>query len=319
MGFFPKVSVVIPVYNGSNYLREAIDSALAQTYKNIEVIVVNDGSSDNGATDEIARSFGVKIRYFSKENGGVSSALNFGIQEMTGEYFSWLSHDDLYFHDKISSQVDHLRHSVNKDIIHFGDREVIDANGKFISLVVIDEAYLNNPILLILSTYLHGCSLLIPKTAFDRVGWFNEDLKCVQDVELWLRLAMAGFQFTYAPKVMVKSRVHQQQTTWALRNYHAREKRDYNLWAVDFINQQTLLAYYKEIIKILFKKNQPSAIDLIISILHKNNKKNDLYLISIKVCLFMLKIRNYLIEKLWQIPGFINLRNMKRKYKIHNI
>ncbi|MBW2174032.1 MAG: glycosyltransferase, partial [Deltaproteobacteria bacterium] len=61
MEFTPKVSIVIPVFNGSNYLSEAIDSALAQTYKNIEVIVVNDGSSDNGATDEIARSFGVKI------------------------------------------------------------------------------------------------------------------------------------------------------------------------------------------------------------------------------------------------------------------
>ena len=67
----PKVSIVIPVFNGSNYLREALDSALAQTYTNCEVIVVNDGSNDNGKTREIALSYGNKIRYFEKENGGV--------------------------------------------------------------------------------------------------------------------------------------------------------------------------------------------------------------------------------------------------------
>ena len=87
--FNPKVSIVIPVYNGSNYLREAIDSALAQTYKNIEVIVINDGSNDRGKTDKICKSYGNKIRYFKKENGGVSSALNMGIEKMEGEYFSW--------------------------------------------------------------------------------------------------------------------------------------------------------------------------------------------------------------------------------------
>ena len=104
----PKVSVVIPVYNGANYLAEAIESALAQTYKNIEIIVVNDGSNDGGATERVARSYGEKIRYFEKENGGVSSALNFGIQQMTGEYFSWLSHDDTYTVDKIKNSIDFL-------------------------------------------------------------------------------------------------------------------------------------------------------------------------------------------------------------------
>ena len=89
----PMVSIIIPVYNGANYLREAIDSALAQTYSNFEVIVVNDGSNDGGETDRIATSYGEKIRYFRKENGGVASALNMGIKHMKGDYFSWLSHD----------------------------------------------------------------------------------------------------------------------------------------------------------------------------------------------------------------------------------
>ena len=86
MKFNPKVSIIIPVYNGSNYLKEAIDSALEQTYKNIEIIVVNDGSRDNGATEKIVKSYGDRIRYYKKDNGGVSTALNLGIEKMTGEY-----------------------------------------------------------------------------------------------------------------------------------------------------------------------------------------------------------------------------------------
>ena len=106
MNYEPLVSIVIPVYNGSNFLQQAIDSALNQTYKNIEIIVVNDGSRDDGATEQIALSYGDKIRYFSKENGGVSTALNMGIANMKGEYFSWLSHDDMYKPEKIEKQIE---------------------------------------------------------------------------------------------------------------------------------------------------------------------------------------------------------------------
>jgi hypothetical protein len=112
----PKVSIIIPVYNGSNFLREAIDSALAQTYENIEILVINDGSKDNGKTEEIALSYGEKIHYFSKENGGVSSALNMAIKEMTGEYFSWLSHDDLYYEDKVKRQIETLLNLGEKNL-----------------------------------------------------------------------------------------------------------------------------------------------------------------------------------------------------------
>ena len=80
--FYPLVSIVIPFYNGENFLREAIDSALAQTYKNIEVIVVNDGSRDEGKTREIALSYGDRIRYFEKQNGGCATALNHGIAQL---------------------------------------------------------------------------------------------------------------------------------------------------------------------------------------------------------------------------------------------
>ncbi len=101
----PFVSIVIPVYNGANYLREAIESALGQTYPDVEVIVVNDGSNDGGKTRDVALSFGNRIRYLEKTNGGVATALNLGVREMRGELFAWLSHDDVYYPEKIARQV----------------------------------------------------------------------------------------------------------------------------------------------------------------------------------------------------------------------
>ena len=132
-GWCPKVSIVIPVYNGSNYMREAIDSALAQTYENIEIIVVNDGSSDNGDTERIALEYGDRIRYFHKENGGVSSALNYGISQMTGEYFSWLSHDDVYHPEKISHQIKSLSVAEEEGSVALCAHCFIDGNTKKLS------------------------------------------------------------------------------------------------------------------------------------------------------------------------------------------
>ena len=132
-----KVSIIIPAYNASNYLSQAIDSALAQSYHNIEIIVVNDGSNDNGATEAIALSYGDKIKYIYKENGGSSSALNTGIQMMTGEWFSWLSHDDLYMPDKIKAQMDYLTklnilESEYSKHVFFSARDLIDSEGNII-------------------------------------------------------------------------------------------------------------------------------------------------------------------------------------------
>ncbi len=89
------------------------------------MIVVNDGSSDGGKTEEIALSYGDRIRYFRKENGGVASALNLGIREMRGEYFSWLSHDDVYLPRKVEREAAALA-ARGDDAIAYSDYEVID-------------------------------------------------------------------------------------------------------------------------------------------------------------------------------------------------
>ncbi len=210
----PLVSIVIPVYNGSNYLDQAIDSALAQTYPNTEILVVNDGSKDDGATERIALSYGDKIRYFSKENGGVSSALNLGIREMRGEYFSWLSHDDLYTPDKIEKQVA-LLSSENDIILCSGS--LMDADGKPIrhhTKVLSKKLNGRELFTQFLKGYvLNGLGFLIPRQAFETVGMFDESMRYLQDLDLWLQMMWCDFSFVCHSDLLVVSRIHRAQAT----------------------------------------------------------------------------------------------------------
>lgn len=217
--YTPLVSIIIPVYNGSNYLKESIDSALGQTYKNLEVIVVNDGSTDNGLTEDIALSYSEKIRYFHKKNGGVATALNYGIEKMNGDWFSWLSHDDLYLPTKIESEI-------NKVIENNFDKErtiiscntgLVNANGKSIlhpkkfykGYYTGNEMFKN----LCNGKSLWGCSLLIPKIALEGIGGFRSEYRFIQDWVCWLELALKSNDFYLYEEELVKSRVHGNQDT----------------------------------------------------------------------------------------------------------
>lgn len=225
-GFYPKVSIVIPVYNGANYMREAIDSALNQTYSNIEVIVVNDGSRDNGETDRIARSYGDLIRYFEKPNGGVATALNFGIEKMTGEYFSWLSHDDMYASTKIEDEVRRLLPEEDRTAIIAEGYQVVDAGGKYLYTVNIHSQYsdkrLENPMFLLMRGGVNGCALLIHKSHFERVGVFDPALPTTQDYDLWFRM-FRGQTVHYMKSSNVLSRSHEEQGSKALLADHVQE------------------------------------------------------------------------------------------------
>ena len=218
--FEPMVSIVIPVYNGSNYLREAIDSAIAQTYKNLEIIVVNDGSNDNGATEKIALSYGSKIRYFSQSNGGVSSALNTGIQNMRGEYFSWLSHDDVYHPEKIEAAVAALSTLSDKATIIKCRTEYINASSRLIKggYGQIDRPCIVTPWnTALLSLYgtsaYNGCALLIHKSVFEKCGLFDESYRYIQDILMWTAALLQRFSVYPIPYIGVKSRIHSGQLT----------------------------------------------------------------------------------------------------------
>lgn len=224
----PKVSIIIPVYNGSNYLASAIDCALQQSYKNLEIIVINDGSNDDCATEKIALSYGDSIRYFYKPNGGVSSALNFGIEKMSGEYFSWLSHDDGYSIDKVKDAVELLiqNKSVGEKVVAFTGGYFIDSKGfKIMDFAVCfteGKMYSGVEVIDVMTKKgtLNGCCFLIPKTAFDDVGYFDELLRYSQDSLMWYKIFLAGYSLISDNKPNVMCRLHKNQVSQLRRDLY---------------------------------------------------------------------------------------------------
>lgn len=230
----PKVSIAIPAYNGGDFLGEAIGSALSQTYSNLEVLVVNDGSHDDGETERIALSYGDRIRYFSKPNGGVASALNMAIEKMTGDYFSWLSHDDLYTPDKVEKEMRALFELGNREAVIYSDYAVFTDHpdrSTPVRLPGVPPGHFRHWITV--ENRLHGCTLLIPRTAFVQSGMFDVNLRTTQDYDLWFRMA-ARFEFIHLPEILVKARSHLGQGSHSMRGISLIEC---NNLLTDFVNR----------------------------------------------------------------------------------
>lgn len=209
---YPLVSVAIPVYNGANYMRDAIDSVLTQTYPNFEVLVVNDGSRDGGVTEEIAHSYGDRIRYFSKSNGGVASALNLALKEAKGDYFCWLSHDDVYLPDKVVREMEKLLSLPDTNAVVFCRYSIMNPEGKHLydapqppEFAPSRAAYQ-----LILGQWLHCCTILASKALYLESGGFREDLPTTQDYDLLVKIGLRH-PFVELPEILLKARSHPEQ------------------------------------------------------------------------------------------------------------
>ncbi|HEX5824763.1 MAG TPA: glycosyltransferase [Candidatus Limnocylindrales bacterium] len=208
----PRVSVVIPVHDGANFVGEAIDSALGQTWPNVEVIVVDDGSDDGGRTVRIARSYGDRIRFIEKDHGGVSSALNAGIDAMTGDFFAWLSHDDVYLPHKLERQVAAIL-PLGDDAIVYSDYELVGPDLRRIKRKVLpDVPAAGFRVWLMASSSLHGCTVLVPRSAFASER-FDERLSTTQDYDMWFRLARSR-RFVRVPEILLRYRIHHEQESW---------------------------------------------------------------------------------------------------------
>jgi teichuronic acid biosynthesis glycosyltransferase TuaG len=200
----PTVSIVIPFYNCS-YVDQAIRSALNQTYTNIEVIVVDDGS-----TQELERltPFKDRITYIRKENGGTATAVNEGIKRANGEYISWLSSDDYFDNQKVEKQLEFmLKRGAkasfhNYDFVNKENEVLLPFVGKRFSNA--EEIYLSitsiNPI--------NGCSVMLHRDVFKDVGYFSPNLRFTQDYEMWCRMLINGYIIYYLDEVLLKYRSH---------------------------------------------------------------------------------------------------------------
>lgn len=257
--FMPKVTIVIPVYNGTNYMKDAIDSALNQTYKNIEVIVVNDGSTDE--TEKIALSYGNKIRYYSKENGGVSSALNVGIQHMSGQYFQYLPHDDVLMPTKIEKQICAIGQSGDVHSICWTDWRKLLENGEIIEperiLEFEDGENRQIDVYPLLVNILNTVTVLLHKDYFEKIGVFDISLATSQDYDMWYR-TFKNQKTIYIPEDLVRYRWHETQGTQAdpefvnncirlSREYVSKidEKQICKIFGNKYMFHYTMLYYYR--------------------------------------------------------------------------
>lgn len=172
-----QVSVIIPVYNGEQFLAEAVNCALSQTIAPLEVIVVDDGSTDGSA--QIAKSFGARVRYIHKTNAGPASARNMGLKESLGNIIAFLDADDLWPVDKLQIQVECLENNPSVDIV-MGHVQLITMSGE-VNGSPFFEPFAEPWIVLTLGNAVFKASI------FERVGLFDECLLYGEDVDWYLR------------------------------------------------------------------------------------------------------------------------------------
>jgi len=200
-------SIIMPVYNGRNYFPEALTSAISAITSDDEIIVVEDGSTDGGVAEFIPQQ--PNIRYFRKENGGVASALNEGLSKAAKKYFCWLSHDDIYLPDRLSS--DRRLRIYAPNVITASSFYLLYQDTGTIRGVNIEKFQRSNYRLALLSKrFLNGNCLTAPIESIKQCGMFDEQLKHTQDYDLWMTLSMTH-DFLFLGEKTVISRQHANQ------------------------------------------------------------------------------------------------------------
>ena len=202
----PLVSVVIPVYNQERYVAEAVDSVLRQTYKDVELVVVDDGSTDR--TPEILKGYGDRLRYIRQENAGAASALNRGIEASRGELVGWLSSDDVYEQAKVERQVALFAARPQVSLV-YTDFNVIDGSGR-VTRTVRSPYYADRREFirrLILGNFVNGSSVIARKSALLATGLFDPTMTYHADANMWLRL-LKHSDFGHVPDVLLNYRWH---------------------------------------------------------------------------------------------------------------
>lgn len=219
MKYCPLVSVIIPAYNHELYIEEALQSVINQTYKNIQLIVINDGSMDGTGTvidKVIEQNASFNIKYINKSNEGICKTLNKGLLLAKGKYVAFLASDDMWTSDRIEKQVYFMEENANIGLV-FSDNYFIRLN-KVAQVKgtdykpIIRKCFLNgiqnvNMYEKLLSDdIIPALTVLIRKECFDKVGGFDNNLKA-EDYDMWLRIAKE-YPIAFIDEPLAYYRVH---------------------------------------------------------------------------------------------------------------
>lgn len=209
----PLVSVIIPVFNGARFLGEAIESILAQTYRNFEVVVVDDGSTDG--TREVADAYPL-IRYVSQEHRGTAAARNCGVRSSTGEFIAFLDADDLWMPDKLSLQMQAFAAEPNLAIVSGLVEQFVTPGleGRYQVPEAPQEGY---------STV----AMVIRRKVLAELGGFREETQTAETIAWFVKLAEQNIPMRVLAHVVARRRIHGENST--LRN---RIEKDHNMMQI---------------------------------------------------------------------------------------
>lgn len=222
----PKVSVIIPTYNRGEFIGKAIDSVLKQTYTNYEIIVVDDGSTDD--TRKVVKSYGKKVRYIYQENKGPSAARNRGINAAKGEYVAFLDSDDQFLPHKLQIQMNFIKkHSKCRFLYSW----YYNTNKKGKNTKLRKPLATKNREFLQHSLYrrkftIRTSTVVIQKRIFNKVGKFNERYLYSQDWDMWLRIVHI-YRGYCIKKPLAKYGLHDNnRSSKSVKTYHPEIKKN---------------------------------------------------------------------------------------------
>ena len=240
------ISVVIPSYNRKEFLKRSIDSAINQTKKPFEIIVVDDGSTDG--TETMIKSDYDFVKFIKQKNKGVSAARNIGIEVSIGEWICFLDSDDEWKKDKLEKQINAMKSNPGYKFFH--SNEIWIKNGLRINQKKKHKKYGGD----IFDKCLDMCrispsSVMIDKTVFDEVGNFNENLVVCEDYELWLRICDKYRVFFIDEPLIIKYGGHQGQLSYSIESIE-----NHRIKALEYL-----------ILENLNRKNKRHAIQMLLS------------------------------------------------------
>ncbi len=207
------ISIIIPCYNSAHMVSDSINSVLESTYKDYEIILVNDGSNDNLKEVIFPYFYDNRILYIEQKNKGLSGARNTGIKNATGQYLVFLDADDIITPKKLEVQQKFLDDNPSIDLVYSNSEWFIENdldNTREVRFPVYTGDVIEH---LIFGNFLHVNSVMVRKEAVVKAGLFDETLRELEDWDLWLRMALGGSQFGFTPGVLSKVRIRKGSMT----------------------------------------------------------------------------------------------------------
>jgi glycosyltransferase involved in cell wall biosynthesis len=260
------VSVVLTCYNGARWISEAIESILAQTYEDFELIIIDDGSTDDSKEMVASHLSDERVRYIYQENRGFSAAVNRGIKEGRGTLVGFIGQDDLWVHNKLELQVKYLSEHKDVDLVH-SNYCSIDSEGRILSMrdVKIPNGLTKKEVIerLFLNNFIGFETVLVKRKCFDEVGFFDERMVGFSDHDMWLRIA-GNFNIEYLNIPLVKKREHEFQLS---------KIRAENVMRDEFLMVKKAVDHYPFLVRVERKKLPTLYYSLGIALLQRGEKK----------------------------------------------